>query len=386
MFRYALRNLLQNKMRLVISVGGVALALSLILALDAIMTGVEGRLTAYIDNSGADVFVSQAGVRNLHMVSSSLPASVVGKVQAIPGVAAVTPIMYLTDTMEVGPNQDQYSIYVIGLPQGAAMGGPWRIARGVSIPATGQTVIDRGVAEKHGLGIGDKVNMLGQEFTIAGLSDGTGNLLNSVAFISMDDFARLRGNMPMGNATSTSTTIPIISFALVKVKTGTSPDAVAARIEKEVPGVTAQSREAFATQERKIVKDMATDLITIMNLVGFLIGLAVMALTVYIATLSRRGEYGILKAVGARNRYLYGTVLAQALYSVVIGFALALTITFLLSVALPNFASTLTLQISSASLLKVGIASLVIAALSALLPIRQLARLDPARVFKGART
>lgn len=386
MFRYALRNLLQNKIRLVISVGGIALALTLILALDAIMTGVEGRLTAYIDNSGADVFVSQAGVRNLHMVSSWLPASVVGKVQAVPGVAAVNPIMYLTDTMDVGPNQDQYAVYVIGLPPGATMGGPWRIAQGVSIPADGQTVIDRGTAEQYGLGIGDKVRILGQAFTIAGLSDGTGNLLNSVAFISLNDFARIRGNMPMGNAAATSTTMHIISFVLVKVTPGASPDAVAAWIEKEVPGVTAQSREAFATQERKIVKDMATDLITTMNLVGFLVGLAVMALTVYIATLSRRGEYGILKAVGARNRYLYGTVLAQALYSVVVGFALALTVTFLLSIALPNLTSTLTLQISGTSLLKVGIVSLVIAALSALLPIRQIAGLDPAMVFKGART
>jgi len=52
-------------------------------------------------------------------------------------------------------------------------------------------------------------------------------------------------------------------------------------------------------------------------------------------------------------------------------------------VALPNLASTLTLQISGASLLKVGMASLVIAALSALLPIRQIAGLDPALVFKG---
>ncbi len=340
MFHYALRNLLQNKMRLVISVGGVALALSLILALDAIMTGVEGRLTAYIDHAGADIFVSQAGVRNLHMVSSTLPATVVGKVQAVSGVTAATPILYVTDTMEVGPNQDQYSVYVIGLPQGATMGGPWQIARGVSVPADGQAVIDWDVAEKTGLGIGDKVNMLGQEFTIAGLSDGTGNLLNSVAFISLNDFARVRGNLSMGNAAPTNVTMRTMSFVLVKVKPGASPEAVAARIEQEVPGVTAQSREAFATQERKIVKDMATDLITTMNLVGFLVGLAVMALTVYIATLSRRGEYGILKAVGARNRYLYGTVLVQALYSVVIGFALALTITFLLSVALPNLASS----------------------------------------------
>ena len=37
------------------SVGGVALALMLVLALDAIMTGSEKRLTAYIDNSEADL-------------------------------------------------------------------------------------------------------------------------------------------------------------------------------------------------------------------------------------------------------------------------------------------------------------------------------------------
>ncbi len=187
----------------------------------------------------------------------------------------------------------------------------------------------------------------------------------------------------MGDSASIGATMPTVSFVLVKVKPGVSPEAVATRIEQEVTGVTAQSREAFATQERKIVKDMVTDLITTMNLVGFLVGLAVMALTVYIATLSRRQEYGILKAVGARNRYLYGTVLAQALSSVVLGFSLALTITFLLSVIIASLGSNLALQISSASLLKVGVVSLVIAALSALLPIRQIAGLDPALVFKG---
>ena len=59
MIRLAFRNLFQNKIRLVISVGGVALALLLILSLDAIFRGVEQRVTAYIDHSGADIWVSQ---------------------------------------------------------------------------------------------------------------------------------------------------------------------------------------------------------------------------------------------------------------------------------------------------------------------------------------
>ena len=41
-----------------------------------------------------------------------------------------------------------------------------------------------------------------------------------------------------------------------------------------------------------------------------------MALTVYTATLARRAEYGVLKALGAHNRQLYGVVLTQALISV----------------------------------------------------------------------
>jgi len=92
MIRLAFRNLFQNKARLVISVGGVSLALLLILSLDAVFTGVERQVTAYIDSSVADVIVAQSGVRNMHMASSSLPDAVRRKVRAVPGVALVTPI------------------------------------------------------------------------------------------------------------------------------------------------------------------------------------------------------------------------------------------------------------------------------------------------------
>jgi hypothetical protein len=46
MIRLAFRNLFQNKARLVISIGGVSLALLLILSLDAVFTGVERQITA----------------------------------------------------------------------------------------------------------------------------------------------------------------------------------------------------------------------------------------------------------------------------------------------------------------------------------------------------
>jgi putative ABC transport system permease protein len=367
--RLGYHNLFQNKARLVISVGGVALALTLILVLDAIFAGVERQVTAYIDYSGADIFVSQSGVRNMHMASSSLPSSVVDEVKAVAGVESATPILYLTNMVVAG--EERSLAYVIGLPSDAAAGKPWSVPEGIPIPGAGETVIDRVVAKKSGVELGDKVKILGREFKVVGLSNGTATLINSVAFISLDDFAQLRGNTG------------IVSFVLVKVEPGELPDAVATQIEAEVDGVTAQPRPAFAAQERKIVKDMSTDVIAIMNLVGFLIGLAVMALTVYIATLSRRAEYGVLKALGARNGHLYRAVLAQAFYSVVLGFALGLALVLLLSVVVSRLEFNLALQVSGASLLKVSGLSLVIAGFSALLPIKQIAGLDPAMVFRG---
>ena len=58
MIRLAFRNLFQNKARLVISVGGVALALLLILSLDAILPELNGRLQP-ISNIAARTFGSR---------------------------------------------------------------------------------------------------------------------------------------------------------------------------------------------------------------------------------------------------------------------------------------------------------------------------------------
>ncbi|MDP2989994.1 MAG: ABC transporter permease [Kiritimatiellota bacterium] len=369
MIRLAFHNLFQNKIRLVISVGGVALALLLILSLDAIFAGVEQQITAYIDNSSADIFVSQSGVQNMHMAASSLPAIDIDEVKGVSGVQAVTPIHYTTNMIVIGT--DRNLAYIIGLPENSEMGGPWEISAGSGQPKPGEAVIDRSVAEKSGVRVGNNVEILGRKFKVIGLSEGTASLINSVAFISMVDFAAERG----GPVT--------VSYLLVKVKPGESPKDVVERIKTRLGDVTVQLTSDFAAQERRVVKDMSTDVINIMNLIGFFIGLAVMALTVYTATLARRAEYGVLKALGARNGHLYQAVLAQALFSVAIGFGVGVVFTWLLSALIPRLGLNLTLIINGASLLKVGVVSLVIASFSALLPIRQIAGLDPAMVFRG---
>src|SRR5262249_12439703 len=151
------------------------------------------------------------------------------------------------------------------------------------------------------------------------------------AFITKKDWEQLQGSRE------------VVSFVLVKMTAGESAETVAARIESQVDKVTAQTRQAFAAQERQVVKDMSTDIITIMNLVGFMIGVAVMALTVYTATLARRAEYGVLKALGARNGHLYRVVVGQAFISIGLGFVLGLSFTLILSMLAPSLGLSLEL-------------------------------------------
>lgn len=368
----ARRNLGRHRVRLLASVGGVGLALSLTLALDAIYAGVANQLTTYIDRAGADVWVAQNGVRNLHMVASWLPDSATADVRAVDGVADATPILYSTDTITAG--DERAVAYVIGLPTGATVGGPWDIAEGSGAIGRGEIVVDRTFAAKAGVTIGDSVGVLGGQARIVGLSSGTASLVNSVAFISFDDFRAMRGNAP------------VVSFVLARVAPGSSAAAVATEIERVVPGVTAQTRSAFSGEERRLVMDMSADVISIMSIVGFVVALAVVALTVYVATLARRREYGVLKALGARNRVLYRVVLTQAALSVALGFALALAFTWLVGFVIERTDLNLELAITAASLAKVGLFGAIIAGLAAVLPIRQVSGLDPAVVFRRGAT
>src|SRR3989304_1413863 len=206
----ARRNLARNRVRLLVSVGGVALALSLTLALDAIYPGVANPPPPPTDTSAA------------------------GAERPVP--------------------------YVIGLPAGAGMGGPWKVSEGAARPGRAEVIVDRGFARKAGVGLGDPVTILGGGGRIVGPSEGTASLVNSVAFVSFEDFRSMRGDAS------------VVSYVLVRIASDASPEGIAAEIERRVRGGTAPSSTAFSVEERRLGTDMRADRIPIMNVVGFLPG------------------------------------------------------------------------------------------------------------------
>lgn len=368
MFRLAVANLVQNKTRLVISAGGVGLALTLVLFFGAIFKGAEGRLTVYVDHAGADIWVSQAGVSTMHMSESAIPIDTVEKVKAIPGVVDAVPILYTSDILEANGNEN--IAYVFGVPADASLGAPWNITEGVSQLGPREIIIDHAIAAQLGVRLGDTVMALGQQMTVAGMTSGTSTVVSAVSFVRFEDFAAVRGEGE------------VASYVLVKVADGEASLSVRDRIAQDVTGVTVQTKEQFAANERALVKDMSADLIGIVNDAGYLTGLAVVVLTIYVATVARRKEYGVLKAMGVRNSRLFEIVVVQAILTVAIGLLTAVAITLVLSVVIPRSNELIVLTLTMSALVRLTVISAVLAGLAALLPARQLAALEPAEIVR----
>jgi putative ABC transport system permease protein len=364
----ARRNLFQDRRRVLLSTGGVAVALLLVLILGGMVAGAMRQLTGYIDGSGADLIVSQLGVRTMHMSASVLRPDIADRAREVPGVAWAEPIRYTTGI--VSSPAGRMVTYLIGYNPAARHGGPDRLVAGRS-PGPGEAVLDREAADQLRVRVGDPVRVLGQPFSIAGLSTGGTNIANTTVFIPTNDFARLRG--------------PTQAYVLVGARHGVDLGPLRAQLGAIPPGNSVLTREEFAAQERRLVTDMSADLMRIMSGIGFAIALAVIALTLLAVTLAKTREYGVLKALGARPGWLAATVAAQAAWSVVLALAAATGLALLLAVVIGRVSPALAIWIAPASVLRTGLGALLVGMVGAILPIRRVLRVDPATSFRRPR-
>lgn len=360
----ARRQLLARRGRTIAGVTGIAVALLLVLALKAIFAGMEERLTAYIDATGADVLVAQEGVTTMHMSQSALPAATVAEIAGVRGVASAAGIVYKAAFVEAVTNGKSGAVALVG-------GGPVPNLVAGNRPRPGDVVLDRALAGKLGLRRGGRVRALGAQLRISGEVSGTAGITGSYAFVTRRTMERVIGVRG------------VVSYVLVSGGPDVSATELAVLINGEIPGVTASTRETFAASERRVVGDMTTDIMRGMILVGFVIGVAVAGLVAYSQTLTQLRDYGVLRALGLTARRALALVVAQVAALVAAGFVVALGLAALLTVILPALSPTLVLAIRAGDVAQAALIAGTVALGAALVPIAHVVRVEPAGVFRG---
>lgn len=361
----ALHNLLKDKTRFALSVSGVALAVLLILLLGGFLSGMNAQITAYLDHAPGSLVVAQDGVRNLLGATSLLPPGADGDVKA-KGAAEIAPI--LSQFIILDLHEKKQPAYLVGYDPERG-GGPWRLAAGREPRRDNEVVFDNVLARRHGIAIGDTVEILDRDFTVVGVSDGTTSWMTSFIFVRK-------------TAAETLLRAPgATSFLLVTPSDRLTPEVLRDRLSA-LSGAEATLKSEMTANDLKLFARFFSAPLQLMTGIAFLVGALVVGLVIYTATVERRREYGVLKAIGARNRTLYGVVAAQAFIASGIGSALGIGLTFAAAELIMKLRPQFLITIEPGMVARALLAGLAMALLAALFPARIVAGLAPAEVFR----
>lgn len=362
----ARRNLTRDRTRLGLSVAGVALATMLVLLLSGFLDGMNTQITSYLDHSPGSIVVAQSGIKNLLVATSVLPPGTRERAMRTAGVAGAAPV--LSSFVILDLRGEKRSAYLVGF-EPALGGGPWRLADGRDVAGDDETVVDRALARRYDLRLGDAFDLMGRRFTIVGLSEGTTSWMTSFIFVRKSA------------AESLFSAPGMTSFLLVAPADGTTGADLRARLDV-LPGVSAIAKDEVAQNDVVVFSKVIGPPVRLMTGIAFLVGTLVVGLVLYSATVERRREYGVLKAIGAAPRTLYGITLTQALIVTVagaaVGLALALAEARLVMELRPQFLVTFEPRTIATGLAASGLMALF----AVLLPAQLIAGLAPADAFR----
>jgi putative ABC transport system permease protein len=367
--RWTLKSLFAEPLHLLASAAAVAGAFALVIFFEAVFAGESKQIVAYIRHSGADVWVMQKGVSNMHMATSFVRDWKGDEVKDVDGVKNVTPILYLNTVMKAGGRH--WFSFVVGLDAGKPRAGPWKIAAGKRVPEKGEAVVPSVLARLAGVKPGDEILIADKRLKVSGFSQGTFSMANSVTFVTMSDLSDIM---------STSGTM---SYFLVDAAPGVDAADLAARIRDSVEKVEALPSGKFMDNDWNVAMQMGLEIIGMMTVIGGALAVLLTGFIVYSGISRRERELAVALALGVRPRAVYASAVIQAGWIVLCGFAMAAA---LVSLAVPVTQAVLpqvTLLVTAEALLRVGAAAIVVTLIASLLPARRLARVDPALAFAG---
>jgi putative ABC transport system permease protein len=267
------------------------------------------------------------------------------------------------------------TLSLVGFDPRRSPGLPWTMVRGLPADLLAPdrvTVDDLDLDQFHigGEPLGATFEVAGQTLRVAGLTHGIRSFtLSPFTFTALDTARRLTG---LGEDEA--------HYWVLDVTDG----ACAARVAAEVgahPDLEALTTAQFRarSEQRWVIGSGAGAALGFNALLGLIVGVVIVAQTLFTITREHLRELGTLKALGALDHEIVGFVAWQAAYLALVGGALGGAIAFAVAAAV----SKLLLVLLPGSLLLA--AAVVIAAMCALASvssIRKVIRLESAEVFK----
>jgi putative ABC transport system permease protein len=374
MTRLAYRNLFHDKTRLVVTLTGIAFAIVLIVIQLGLFIGFTVTTSSIIDHSRADLWICAKGVQYFE-VGFPLPERKLFQIMSVPGVASADKyIVKFTNWRR--PDGAQKSVEVIGFDPVSGLGAPWNLVAGNvgDLKPQDTVVVDEFYAPELGVSnLGDLVEINGYRARVVGFTRGIRSFTTTpfvfTSFKNALNYTSSRENEP--------------TFILVRAQSGTDLEALKARIAARVSTIDVHTTGQFSLKTRVywLFTTGAGIALLVAALLGLVVGIVVVGQTIYATTLDHLRDFGILKAIGASDSYVYGVIIQQAVISAAIGYVLGIAV----SLGVLRLSRTAGAMIIAPLelVLSMFLLALLMCITASLISIHKVTRLDPAMVFKS---
>jgi ABC-type antimicrobial peptide transport system permease subunit len=293
MFGITFRNLLRRRVRSLLTMGGIAIGVGLIVALGAITEGVIQDFTALAAQGGAELVAMQANVAD--MGYSVIEERIGRAIEAMPEVEDVSGVVWGFSSGQGAP-----FLIVFGMdPNGKAI-QHYRVIEGTRIRGRGEIMLGKAAADTLEKNVGDVLKLPGGVYRVTGIYEtGVG-------------YEEAGGVMALPDAQAAFDKPRQVSMLQIKVHDPDQVEAVRARIEDRYGDDVSVSTTSTFIENSSDIQNTKAMLGAIFAL-AILVGGVVVTNTMVMAVMERTREIGTLRAVGWRQARVLWMILSESL-------------------------------------------------------------------------
>jgi ABC-type lipoprotein release transport system permease subunit len=297
------RNLFRRKGRTFLTLVGISIGVTAIIALGAMAQGLKAGFATLAQGSQADLVLSQA--ESLSALISSVEENVADQVRALPGVSDVDGMLYTNALIDdrdyllvFGYDPEGFAIDHFRIVEGQALAG----ARGVKGKPL---LLGRRAAESMNLQVGDTLRITGSAFRVVGVYE-TGSGLEDGAAI-----------LPLAEAQALALQPRRVSVLYVRLDDPRQAGNVQARIEQHFPDLAVATSAEFADQEQLF--ELLDGIAMAIAGLAVVIGGIIMTNTLWMSVFERTREIGVLRSLGWRRRQVMMLILGESVVLALLG-------------------------------------------------------------------